>query len=206
MELCLEAPFVRTSRSSPLELRGHGGREELLCFDFRHLHVAMRVTVQQQLRANEIRQILEDRGIIRRKRREDRGLGRFHAGLCESVIELGHQRIELRDKFNQALWEDDDAIVFTRDTTLLDHVRKLNCDVFEASLVTVNFLADEACVRPCQQGHLQGDVGGGTAHEADDVVVLLCAQSVHSDVAHECGVGLASSVESEGNRNVRRAL
>ena len=40
------------------------------------------------------------------------------------------------------------------------------------------------------QGGLQGDVTGGAAHEADEVVVLFRAQGVQHDVADRLGIHL----------------
>lgn len=56
-------------------------------------------------------------------------------------------------------------------------------NLLERHGLRLDLLADEAHVGAGLQGTLEGDVGSGTSHEADEVVVLLRGQGVELDVS-----------------------
>mmetsp|Transcript_45020 Transcript_45020/g.128578 ORF Transcript_45020/g.128578 Transcript_45020/m.128578 type:complete len:378 (-) Transcript_45020:214-1347(-) len=206
MELRGEGAGVRALGSPGLELHGDGGRQQLLGLDLRHLDVAVRVAVEQQLRANEVRQVAEGRRVLRREHGHHAVFRRGDARSRELVVDLGDEAVELGDKLDEALGQDDDAVLLPDLAPGLDHVGELLREVAKALLVTGDLLTQETGVRPREQGHLEGDVRGRATHEPDQVVVFLRAERVDRDVAHEVGVGLAGRVEAEGDGDVRRAL
>mmetsp|Transcript_132977 Transcript_132977/g.344066 ORF Transcript_132977/g.344066 Transcript_132977/m.344066 type:complete len:297 (-) Transcript_132977:488-1378(-) len=206
MELCLEATLVRAGCPALLELGGDSGSEQLLGLDLRDLNVAVRIPVQQQLGTDEIWQVLEALGVLRGERLQDRLLSGLDARRCELVVQLGHQALELGDELDEALREHNDPVVLPRLAPLLDHVREVHGQVSQALLIAGHLLAEQASIRARKERDLKGDVRRRAAHQAHDVVVLLCAERIDSDVAHQGGVSLASRIEAEGDRDVRRAL
>mmetsp|Transcript_92432 Transcript_92432/g.299070 ORF Transcript_92432/g.299070 Transcript_92432/m.299070 type:complete len:968 (+) Transcript_92432:126-3029(+) len=66
VELRPEAAAVGALGPPRLELHGYGGRQQLLRLDLGHLDVAVGVPVQQQLRADEVRQVAEGGGVLGR--------------------------------------------------------------------------------------------------------------------------------------------
>ena len=52
------------------------------------------------------------------------------------------------------------------------------------------------------EGALHGDVGGASAHQTDEVVVLLGGEGVGADVADDLGVDLGGGIVAEGDGDV----
>mmetsp|Transcript_69418 Transcript_69418/g.165423 ORF Transcript_69418/g.165423 Transcript_69418/m.165423 type:complete len:537 (-) Transcript_69418:330-1940(-) len=205
MELWREIALVPLDAAA-LQLRVHRGGQQLLRLDLGDLHVAVGVAVQKQLRPDEAGQIPEAVCVLLGQDLQDALLSGFHSRQGQLVVDFGDQRIELWDELDETFGKKNYPVVLAVLAARFDHVCQIHGDILQALLAFRHLLSKKTGVGPREQGHFQGNIGRRSAHEPDQVVVLLRTQGINGHIAYQGGVGLAGSVEAEGHRDVRWAL
>ena len=183
--------------------------DELFGFDEGNLHVAVAVAFEHQLALSCGREALEDFG---------RSLGNpvaelFNLGsgveafdfffvVGEGFGEFGNEHADIRDEFEEAFRNQADTEVLAVSGTGSDDVCNVLDDLLELHLLGLDFFRNQADVRMGLESGFESDVRSATAHELDEVPVLLSGVGIAHDVADEFGIGLDGSVETEGGFDV----
>ena len=190
-----------------LQVLGHQSGEQLLGLDEGNLHVAVGVTLQEQLLLDALGQDGEDSHGLLGQAVFDEGVlvlpGGQSAKLSglltgQQLVDLGDQHGELGNELHNALGDDGDAEVHAALGTGGHGIGNVVGDLSQGHLLGSHFLADQADVGLGLQGALQSHMRGGTAHDLDEVPVLLGGVGVTLNVADDLGVGLGGGVEAEG--------
>ena len=111
MELRREGASVGALLLASPQLLVYGRGKQLLGLDLGHLHVAVRIAVEEELRADEVREVGERGPVLRGQHLQHRRLGGPHIGVRQLVVDLRDEGVELGDELDEALREDDDAVV-----------------------------------------------------------------------------------------------
>ena len=124
----------------------------------------------------------------------------------DDVADLDDQDVDFVDELQDALGDQDGAVIFPQPGPLHHHVGDEAHHLVDGQLVFFDLLADEDDVGMGLEGHLQGDVGGAAAHEAVEMPVLQVRLAVGIEVADLGGKGHAGRVVAEGNLQEARDL
>ena len=191
----------------------HGGEallhelgEELFGLDEGHLNVAVRVAVHGELELDGGRELGVDARAGGGELAGDVGdlVFGFRDGVefvrvrGEDVVKLADQDLHFRDELDESFRHEYDAEVLLVFRALRDDLREVVHDAGKRLLLRGDFLGDDRGVHVGLQRAFERDVGGGTAHELDEVPVFLRGVGVAGDVADELAVDLAGGVEAEG--------
>ena len=193
-----------------LDVRFDHRDEQFFRLDLGDLDVAMRVTVAEQLGLNERRQRLEDGEIVALQMRFDEFDLGVHIRQCvelvaqfgafrHGVVQFGDQRIQFGHEFDQAFRNQHDAEVHLLGGAFDDEIRQIPNDLVEGDVLLLDFFGDDARIRMRLQSAFQRDMGGGAAHQFDEVPVFAGGVGVTHDVADQFGIDLRGGVETEGD-------
>ena len=120
----------------------------------------------------------------------------------EGFGEFRNEHADIRDEFEEAFRNQADAEVLAISSTGSDDVCNVLDDLLQLHLLGLDFFRDQADVRVGLESGFESDVRSATAHELDEVPVLLGGVGIAHDVADEFGVGLHGGVETEGGFDV----
>ena len=207
MVLGAELAVVLALLAHLLEALVYHFAEELLGLDERDLDVAVGIAVEGELTGYAVGQRVVDGGVGGGEVLKDvfALLRNFHFGkafgLGQQVVELGDERLHGGDELDEALGDEDDAVVVAFLGAGGDGLCQVVDNLGEGHILSLDLLADDADVGLALQGALKGDVAGGTAHELDEMPVFLCGVAVALDVADYLAVDLGGGVETEGGLN-----
>ncbi len=171
----------------------------------------MRIAFQKQLLLNAFWQNLEDlEGLLGETLADEFILlipGRkLIECLClfasQQFIDLSNQRSEFRNEFNDSFRNNGNTEVHALLCSCGNRVCDVVSDLAERHLLRCNFFADEADIRLGFQSALQSDMGSRSAHNLDEVPVLLGRVCITLDVADQFGIRLRCSIETEGALDV----
>ena len=204
MDLGAELAVVAAFGLHRLEAGADHFGEHLLGLNERDLDVAVRVAVVAELHLDSGRQRAEHRGgfggeVLRGEGDLVALLHRIDLGGVggEQVVEFGDQHLDLRDELDESFRNQRDAEVHSGGGPGGDHHGDLLNDLGEGHLLRRDLFGDDRDVRLSLECALQRDVGSGTAHQFDEVPVLLGGVCVAADVADEFAVDAAGGVEAE---------
>ena len=213
------AEIMRLRREATLEFSGgfhflEAGfdevDEEALSIDAGDLDVAVRVTVEDELIGNIVRQAAVKRGS---------GGGKFTANefpflrervqrvecigvVREKLIEFAHQRTHLRHKFDEAFWNKNRAEFFSIGRAEGNGVGDLIHNLTKCHASLGDFFGNEGDCCASLQRAFQRNVRGGAAHELDEVPVFAGGDGVALDVADEVGINFRGRIEAEAGFDV----
>mmetsp|Transcript_20396 Transcript_20396/g.44452 ORF Transcript_20396/g.44452 Transcript_20396/m.44452 type:complete len:229 (-) Transcript_20396:887-1573(-) len=131
-----EGSLILASEPQSLELLLYAASEELLRLNLGNLHVAVRVSVEEELRTDELRKEMPTLLVLLRELPQHFIL--LHA--ISKLIEILHEIVEFRDELNETLWQEDRAVVLPGFGSLQDHVDNLLRHLLEAQGVLRNLL------------------------------------------------------------------
>ena len=185
--------------------------EQLLGLNEGDLHVAVGIPLQEQLLLNVLGQDCEDSHGLLGQARLDEGilvlpggqsikLGSVFTG--QQLVDLGDQHGELGDELHNALGNDGNAEVHALGSPGSHGIGNVIGDLSQRHLLGGDFLTDQADVGLGLQGALQSNVGSRTAHDLDEMPVLLGGVGIPLDVADDLAVGLGGGIEAEGALDV----
>ena len=120
----------------------------------------------------------------------------------QQLVDLGDEHGELGNEFHNALGNDGHAEVHALGGSGGNGVSNHVGNRGQGHLLGGNLFTDEADVGLGLQGALQGHMGGGTAHDLDEVPVFLGGVGIPLDVADELAVGLGGGIKAEGALDV----
>ena len=120
----------------------------------------------------------------------------------EGFGEFRNEHADIRDEFEEAFRNQADAEVLAVSSTGSDDVCNVLDDLLQLHLLGLDFFRNQADVRVGLESGFESNVRSATAHELDEVPVLLGGVGIAHDVADEFGVGLHGGVETEGSFDV----
>lgn len=88
------------------------------------------------------------------------------------------QDIVFWDKFYQTFRDEADAVVFAVFGALFDDVSDISKNLLRSHFLGENFFTNQGYIRLSLQSTFQSDVGCGSAHQTDEMPVLLSRKSV----------------------------
>ena len=194
--------YILTLGLHLLQLLGYHLTQELLCLNEADLYISVRVTLACQLLCESTRQALEYLCIGCGKLAVEPldavcgSVGGVLLG-CEKVIELCYQLLDRGDKLDEALWNQHDTKVVAVLGAVGYGLSNIVDDILQGLTLLLYFLRDDANIGLGLECALQSDMACRTAHEFDEVPVLLGAVGVTLDVADQFAIGLAGGVKSE---------
>jgi len=168
----------------------------------------MRITFQQKLLLDVVRQGVEERKTGRRKLALPGSSSyRFvasSAAMSEDLVELRDQMLNLRNKIDQTLRNKNHAVMFPEVCSFANDVRDAVRHLPQGLVLRVNLLADDGNIGMRLQCALESDVRSSPTHQAHKMVVLPCGPRVYHDVPDELRVDLARRVEAEARGHLLR--
>ena len=184
--------------------------EQFFRLDLGDLDVAVRVAVAEQLGLHKRRQRLEDGEIVALQMGFDEFDLRVHVrqrvelvaqfgAFRHGVVQFGDQRIQFGNEFDQAFGNQHDAEVQLLGGAFDDEIRQIPHDLVQGDVLLLDFFGDDARIRMRLQGAFKGDMGGGAAHQFDEVPVFAGGVGIAHDVADQFGIDLRGGVETEGD-------
>ena len=193
------------------KLGAYQSGEQFLGLDQGNLHIAVRISVKEQLLLDGLRKDREDfHGLLREAFLDECILGipvrkcieLCCLASCKKLVDLSDQDRELRNEFDNTLRDDDNAKVHAFFCSLCHRVSDLVCDLGQGHLLFRHFLRDQADVRLCFQCALKCNMGSTATHDLDEVPVLLRGVAVSLDIADQLTVCLGSRIKSEGSLDI----
>ena len=103
--------------------------------------------------------------------------------LGEDLVDLRNKGSHLWDEFDQTLWNKDDTIVFTHLSSLADDVSNVVSDLRQSLVLLVYLFTDENAVNAGSEGTLKGNMGGGSSHQSDEMVIVLTRHDIRAEVS-----------------------
>lgn len=101
----------------------------------------------------------------------------------DQFVDFRNQDGHLWNEFNKTLRHENDTIVLSHLSSLADDVCDIGCDLRQSLVLCLDLLTDKDAVDARSEGTLEGNVGGGTTHQANKVVVLFGGYDVRAQVA-----------------------
>ncbi|MPM87115.1 hypothetical protein SDC9_134208 [bioreactor metagenome] len=182
----------------------HGG-EQLVGLDTRYLDVSMGVAVHQQLFLDFIGKNGEHglRALAQTTADERYALGTVGQGvesnlfLCQEVVDLVDQSLDLRDELNQAFGNKHHTEVVSIQCTIAHRLGDILNDADQTLLVGLDLFTDQTYIRLGLKSALQCDVTCTATHQFNEVPVLLGTVCIALDVADQLAVRLGGGIEPE---------
>ena len=206
-----ELALVGTGGSPLFQLALHHFGEELFRLDQGNLHVAVGIALEEELLLHETGKDIKYREGLGGQAGLDEVILRVPVGQFielfgllsgEEFVDLGDQPGELGNEFHDTFGDDDHAEVLAVRRALFHGISDVSGDLREGHLLLSHFLTDEADVGLGLQGAFQGNVGSGTAHDLDEMPVLLGGIGIAGDVADQFGIRLGRGVKTEGSFDI----
>ena len=180
--------------------------EQLLGLNQRNLHIAVGVTLQEELlldalgqdgeyRHGFLGQTVFDKGVLVLPGGQRVKLGGLFTG--QQLVDLGNQHGELGNKLHDTLGDDGHAEVPALCGTVCHGIGNVIGNLSQRHLLGSHFLTDQADIGLGLQGGLQCHMGSGAAHDLDEMPVLLGGVGVALDVAHNLSIGLSSGIKAK---------
>ena len=196
----VEAAVVLSLLLQLLQLLLDTADDELFSFDLGDLDITVGIAIQRQLVTQGLGQVVEQVSALFLELAGDFFL--TARTLSNHFVQLLDQGAHFRNELDQTFGKQDDTVVLANLASLHDQFHDFLGDLLDRLLLLLDLLADEGEVGVGLEGTFHGDVGGGAAHQTNEVVVLLGGESIHANIANQFGVDFASGVETEGDGDV----
>ena len=174
VRLGLEVTIVFLVFASDLKFILEEKDKEFLSVDLGHLHVAMRISVEQELVGDGVGQEVEEGlgseaqvlGDVLSEVAGNVGLGNKFVNFLNKISHLGNE-------LNEALGHQNNTVVLSKFSAFNDDVSNLGSDLGEGHVLLSDFLANQHAVDLSSEGAFEGNVGSGATHKPDEMVVLF---------------------------------
>ena len=116
---------------------------------------------------------------------------------CKDVIDFSNKRLDFRYEFDKAFWDEDNAEVHSLLSSLYNAGSNIVCNLGKRHCILLDLFRNETNVWLSFKSTLKSDVGSTSAHELDEVPILLCTVCISFDVADKFSESLCSGIETE---------
>ena len=89
------------------------------------------------------------------------------------LVDLTNEDGNLGDELDEALWYEDDTVIFAKLGTLANDISDLSGNLRQSQSLGLDLLTDQHKVDASAKSTLKSNVRGRTTHETDEVIVLL---------------------------------